>query len=144
MLVILMMLLSIGASGGGIALLADTSGGVMNMPLSVLARTPFSSFLIPGLTLLVLLGLLPGFLVYPLLRRPGWRRAGLLNIYADRHWAWTYSLYSGIVLSLWIDMQVMFVGYIHPLQTICGLGGVAIIICALLPGVMDHYKESAR
>jgi hypothetical protein len=140
-LVVLIALLAIGASGGGIAMLADTSGGVIKMPLTVLAGTPFSSFLIPGLILLILLGLLPGFLVYPLIRKPDWRRAGLLNVYRGRHWAWTYSLYTGVMLSLWIDIQVMFVGYIHPLQTICGVGGVAIIVSALLPGVMDYYEE---
>ena len=145
-LVLLTTLLAIGASGGGIALLADTSGGGIQMPLGVLAGTPFHDFLIPGLTLLVVLGLIPAFLVYPLLRKPDWPWAGVLNIYPGRHWAWTYSLYSGVALSLWIDMQVMFVGYIHPLQTICGVGGVAIIVCALIPPVMDHFavKESGR
>ncbi|HTY60603.1 MAG TPA: hypothetical protein VMF59_17390 [Bacteroidota bacterium] len=143
-LLLFIALLAIGACGGGIALLADTSGGVIGMPLSLLAGTPFHDSLIPGLTLLIMPGLIPAFLVYPLVRRPVWRWAGALNIYNDRHGSWTYSLYSGVTLSLWITMQVMFVGYIHPLQTICGAWAVAIIVCALLPSVMDYYCEPAR
>ena len=142
LLVLLVTLLSIGASGGGIALLSDVSGGVIHMPLQVLSGTPFPSFLVPGLTLLLLLGLFPAFLVYPLLRTPDWRCAGFLNIYRRQHWAWTYSLYAGIMLVLWIDFQIMLVGYIHPLQTICALAGVTIIACALLPSVMRHFGTS--
>ena len=55
LLILLVTLLAIGASGGGIALLADISGGVIHMPLQVLTGTPFRSFLVPGLTLLLLL-----------------------------------------------------------------------------------------
>jgi hypothetical protein len=141
-LVLLVMVLAIGATGGGIALLADTSGSVIHMPLLVLSGTPFGSFLVPGLTLLLLLGIFPGLLVYPLLRTPDWRWAGLLNIHRGQYWAWTYSLYAGIMLVLWIDFQIMFVGYIHPLQSICALAGVAIIVCALLPPVMRHFETS--
>ena len=142
LLILLVTLLAIGASCGGIALLADISGGVIHMPLQVLTGTPFRSFLVQGLTLLLLLGLFPAFLVYPLLRTPRWRWAGFLNIHRRQHWAWTYALYAGIILVLWIDFQIMFVGYVHPLQTICALAGVAIIVSALLPPVMRHFETS--
>jgi hypothetical protein len=46
------------------------------------------------------------------------------------------------MLVLWIDFQIMLVGYIHPLQTICALAGVTIIACALLPSVMRHFGTS--
>ncbi|HEX7573650.1 MAG TPA: hypothetical protein VF514_11190 [Bacteroidota bacterium] len=41
-----------------------------------------------------------------------------------------------------IDFQIMFVGYALLLQTICALTGVAIIVCALLPPVMRHFRTS--
>jgi len=42
------------------------------------------------------------------------------------------------MLILRINFQIMFIGYIHLLQTISALAGLAIIACALLPGVMRH------
>src|ERR1700690_3398401 len=50
-LVVLLALLGVGAFAGGVALVSKPDGSVMKLPLSYLAGSPFSDFLIPGLIL---------------------------------------------------------------------------------------------
>ena len=51
--------LGIGALGGGGALMLAPDGGLLGMPLSVLAGSPFHSFLWPGVILFTVLGVVP-------------------------------------------------------------------------------------
>ena len=53
----LLVLLGIGALGGGIALVARPDGSILQMPTSLLAGSPFPDFLVPGLILGGLFGL---------------------------------------------------------------------------------------
>jgi hypothetical protein len=125
---------------GGIALIADSTGGILQMSVSSLEKTPFNNFLIPGLILFFLLGLLPGFLLYPLLFKPEWKWANFFNIYKDQHWVLTYCLYLGIILIVWIDIQIMLVGYGAIIQSVYAFIGVAVVILSVLPGVKNNYK----
>ena len=61
------------------------------------------------------------------------------NIYKNRHWAWTYSLYIGIMLIIWIDVQVYLIGYGENLQTLYALEGMLIVILTLLPANMKYF-----
>jgi hypothetical protein len=54
---ILQVLIGIGAVPAGISMIHDPSGRGLAMPLEILANTPFSNFLIPGLFLLVVNGI---------------------------------------------------------------------------------------
>ena len=114
------------------------SGELLKMPLSVLAGSPFSSFLVPGLILLFALGFFPGLLVYAALKRPEWKWAGILNIYSGIHWTWSYSLYLGIMLIIWILLETRWIAY-DILQTIFGMVGVLIVIATLLPATMHYF-----
>lgn len=137
LLILLLAVQSLGGVFGGISLIASPSGAIMQMHPSMLAGSPFADFLIPGLILLLALGVLPGILVYALIRRPNWRWFGIFNIYRGVHWAWTYSLYLGIMLVIWILVEIVWIEY-DLLQTIFGLFGVAIIILTLLPANMRY------
>lgn len=128
---------------GGVALLASPTGALLQMPLSMLDGTPFSNYVVPGLILLLLLGVLPSVLVYALLARPMWLRADILNIYREVHWSWTYALYTGIMLVIWMDVQIFLVGYGHFIQTLYGLIGIALVIAALVPSVRKYYTKAA-
>src|SRR5512133_2957529 len=86
---------AIGGLGGGLALTLSPSGEFMHMPLSALDGSTFNNFLIPGMILLLFLGVLPGVLAYAIVKQPDWPRAGIFNIYRNIHWSWTYSLYTG-------------------------------------------------
>ena len=50
---VLQVLIGLGAVGGGLGLILDTSGSNLGMPLEMLKRTPFSTFLVPGIVLLI-------------------------------------------------------------------------------------------
>jgi len=123
---------------GGLSLTLSPSGQMLNIPLSVLEKSPFGSFLFPGLILFILLGLFPAFVAWAMIVRPGWTWPDFFNVYKGIHWAWTCSLYLGIMLVIWILIEIMFIGYAL-LQTIFGLLGVGIIIAALLPSNMSLY-----
>lgn len=62
--------LAIGAIGGGGVLIISPSGELIGMPLSELKNSPFNSFLIPGIILFSVLGLIPLLLIIALLKKP--------------------------------------------------------------------------
>ncbi len=137
-LALLLAFQSLGGLFGGISLVLSPSGQIMKMPSAMLEGSPFNTFLVPGFILLLILGIFPGFLAYALLRRPKWRWAGILNIYHGIHWAWTYSLYLGIMLIIWILVEIVWIDY-DILQTIYGMAGVLIIILTLWPSNMRYF-----
>jgi hypothetical protein len=126
---------------GGIALILDKSGANLELSTNLLESTIFNSYLVPGIILLILLGFFPTITAFGLITRKKSRIANKINIYKKRHWAWTYSLYCGIMLVLWIDIQVMMLGGGYILQSIYAILGVVIIVLALLPSVMKFYKK---
>jgi hypothetical protein len=89
------------------------------MPISMLAGSPFDDFLLPGLILLLVLGIVPLCVSWGL-----WR---------PRPWAWHGSVFVGASLVVWIAVQVAMVGYRGdpPLQAIYGGLGVAILALCL-------------
>jgi hypothetical protein len=137
-LTILLAFQSLGALYGGLALLISPSGEFFQMPLSMLEGSPFSSFFIPGLILLVVLGIFPGLISFAVIRKPDWKYAGIFNLYKGIHWSWGYSVYLAIMLVVWILLEIVWVGY-DLLQTIYGLLGVVILVFALLPATMKHF-----
>jgi hypothetical protein len=54
---IFLVVLGIGATAGGIALVAAPDGSIMQMPLRFLEGSPFADYLVPGLILLGLFGI---------------------------------------------------------------------------------------
>lgn len=139
-LIILIVFQSISGLIGGVGLLIDTSGSTLKMPMFFLRNTPFKDYLIPALVLFFMLGVYPTFIAIGLIFKLKIKWINFVNIYKEQSWVWTFSLYLGIILSLWIDFQVMFIGYWHHIQTIYAILGILIIIVALLPGVKNYYK----
>jgi hypothetical protein len=139
LLVLLVASVSLGAIYGGVNLISDPTGGSINFPKELLENSIFSSYLIPGLILFLFLGVFPLMLIFPLLFKPRWRFFDRLNIYLNHHWAWTLTLYTSIMLIIWIDVQIMIIGYRSLLQGIFGLVGVAMLILTLLPSVKKYY-----
>ena len=67
-LLFLLGFLGVGALFGGGVLIVSPSGKLFGMPLSLLDNSPFTDFLIPGLILFIVLGLIPCLLVVGLLK----------------------------------------------------------------------------
>ena len=143
-LLFLLFFQSISGLLGGFVLTISPSGSIIKLPVSLLEGSPFYNFLIPGLILLLLLGVYPSLVFYALITKPEWKLFSALNIYKDRFWGWTYSLYIAIVLILWIDFEILIIGYYSflYLQTIYAFLGVLILIFTLLPSVQNYYLEN--
>lgn len=141
-LIFLVIFQSVSGLTGGIGLTFSPSGESIQMPISLLDKTPFNNFLIPGLFLLTVLGVLPAVLGYALIAEPKWKLPDKLNIYNNFHYLWSFSLYLGLILVSWIIIQVYLIGGGHIFQLIYGLLGVLILLIALSPQIMKYYSRS--
>jgi len=139
LLILLMIFQTFSALFGGVQLILDPSGMSLQMPVSWLQNSPFENYFIPGIILTLLLGLFPGFITFCLVFKPFRQHKGLFNIYPDKYFAWTYSVYLGIMLMIWITVQIAMVGYGHPIQTVYAALGIILLITALLPANMNYY-----
>jgi hypothetical protein len=132
-------LLGVGAIVGGLMLTIDPSGGMLNMPVSLLENSPFANFFIPGMILLLVLGVFPVVIGMALLKRSHWSLAEKLNLYSERHWAWTFSLYTGNALLVWIFVQVYFIQCGTPVHLLYFAWGLGIQVVTLLPETQRRY-----
>lgn len=119
-----------GISGlyGGIALVMDPSGDLLQMSISILENSPFENFLIPGLILLTILGIFPIIVVY--------------GFWKHRFWSWNGALTVSISLIIWICVQIWMIGYNPepPLQLIYGLLGLVLFILTIIPSVRNAFQ----
>jgi hypothetical protein len=103
---------AIGAIPVGIMLITDPSGAGVGFPEGWIEATPFGSYLVPGLYLLLMNGV--GMLVV----------AGLTLV---RHWTapWLTGVL-GTGLAIWIGVQLLVMPEVSFLQAIYGVIGVAL------------------
>lgn len=141
LLLLLLALLGVGALGGGGVLIISPSGKLMGMPLSLLAGSPFHSFLIPGLLLFLVLGVAPVLLVVALLKKPASQLAERLNPLGDMHWAWTGTIGVAFAPISWLQVQMAFLNAVSWLHTMYMFWALLILLVALLPQVRVLYKK---
>jgi hypothetical protein len=141
LLITLQFLLGLGAFVSGGMLVAAPDGALMHMPLSILQYSPFANFLIPGIILALLLGLYPMAVAYCLWRNPAWRWPDGLNPFKQMHWSWAASLSTGVILLVWITVQVLFLRSVAFLHALYFGWGWALIILTLTPGVRKGYTR---
>ncbi len=134
--------LGVNGSAGGLLLVIKPDGSLLGMQSGWLDHSPFKDYLIPGLLLLIFLGILPLLTLSGLARIKNRVRTNKFNIYRNRNWAWAYSLYTGITAIIWITVQLILAGYFW-IQPVIIFNGLLIIIFTLLPGVMKHYESAA-
>ncbi|MDB5241022.1 MAG: hypothetical protein JWP57_1647 [Spirosoma sp.] len=140
-LLILLGFLGLGAIGGGGVFIISPSGKLIGMPLSLLDKSPFTDFMIPGIILFIVLGLIPCGLVVALLKRPVSKWADRFNFFPDMYWAWTGSIYVAFALIIWIQIQMVFLQAVDWLHTVYMFLAIAILFVALLPTVRSVYKN---
>lgn len=116
-----LLLLSInglGALYGGISFIADPTGGSMQMPLSYLEHSPFSSYLIPGIVLLLVNGCLSIATIILLLLK-----------HARAPWL---VMAQGVLLSGWILVQMAMLRMFYPpLHLTFLLMGLCLLGCGI-------------
>jgi hypothetical protein len=112
--IVLLVLLGIGAVVGSVPMLADPHGAPLGMSQAMLAHSPFHSYFIPGLALLLANGGLAFWAAYMALRR------------AHDYGFWIAA--QGVVLVGWVVFQCIFLHFIawpHYLHCYWGLMLVA-------------------
>lgn len=115
LLITLLLFLGITAAAGGVQLIR-TNG--MGMPISSLQNTPFSSFVIPGLILLFIVGgtsLLAAFLHIK-----------------NHKYAIEASVTAGFGIQIWIFTELMMIPHASFLQAIYFSLGIIILILSML------------
>ena len=140
-LIILQFLLGVGAAISGGFLILAPDGHLMQMPLDMLANTPFSNFLFPGILLFTFMGIYPLAVAYSLFARPLWSWPDRVNPFKNMYWAWTASLAAGVALLIWIVTQMVMLNAVAFLHTLYICWGITIIILTLYPSVRQSYKH---
>lgn len=141
LLILLIFLQAISAVPAGLSLIIDPSGKGIGLPPGVMENTPLKNFLIPGLFLFVVLGLLPLITLYGLLSRKKLNWAQKINWDKKFHWSCTFSFYIGLLLILWINMQLYFGIAFNKLHFSYTILGVLIIILSHLPDTKRDYMQ---
>lgn len=124
LLLALLVVQGLGGLAGGLSLTIAPDGSIMQMSTSLLDGSPFSDFLIPGLILLLVLGVLP--------------LAAAAGLWMRRRWAWYAAFVVGCGLMIWILVEITIIPY-DVLQPVFGGLGVAIFVVALLRSVRRFY-----
>lgn len=141
LLIFLLAFLGLGAIFGGAVLIISPSGRLFGMPLSMLKNSPFNNFLLPGIILIIVLGIFPVALTVVLVKKPANKIAELFNFYKDMYWGWTYSIYTAFALIIWIQVEMTFLRAVHWSHSLYMFLAIAILFVALLPQVRNHYKN---
>jgi hypothetical protein len=139
-LVFWLFFLALGGLYGGIAMLLDPSGGLLQMT-GVLPLLPVKDYILPGLFLFGIMGLLPLSLLFGLWVRPKniWGKYFISPM--GYHWAWTGTICLGIVLAFWLFIQGILIGFQWPIQYVTAINGILIMLFALLPSVREYYRK---
>ena len=141
LLIILLGFLAIGALFGGLAFIIKPDGSIYQMPVEELANSPFKSFMLPGIFLMTILGIFPLLVIYALIKKPESKFLNRLNLISDYHFSWTFAVYTGIALIIWINVQTLILNSVTILHTFYSTLGILIICIALLPQTRKHYKH---
>lgn len=139
-LIILEIFLGIGAIVSGAMLMISPDGSMIQLPLDFLQGSPFASFFIPGLILFVFVGIYPLCISFSLCKKPAWTWPDVINPFKKYHWSWAGALASGMIVLIWLSVELIWVGY-SVLHTIYYIWGGLIILLALLPEVQRYLQR---
>src|SRR5271157_6029062 len=109
--------LGISSIAGGVPMILSPSGELMHMPLSLLEHSPFHSYLIPGIILVLANGVLSFLVLYAAARR--WTGYG-----------WWVAL-QGCVLTGWIVVEVIMLRMAMWAHYFYGAVGLVLIVSGL-------------
>jgi hypothetical protein len=114
----LQVFIGLGGASGGFGLVTEPSGANLGFNVDLLSKSPFSNYLIPGLILLIVIGL-------------GNLAGGVLSILRYRY-AGEIAVVSGAFLMIWITAQVWWIGLTVWLQPLFFCFGVVELVLGLM------------
>lgn len=112
---VLQIFIGLTAAAGGIGLISDPSGNKMQVPLSLLENSPFQDYFIPGLILLIFIGL-------------GTLLSGIFSFFLYRHTG-NLGIFFGVSLITYMLVEIWAIGFQNfsqPLYLL--LGGVELAL----------------
>ena len=116
---VLQVFIGLGAVGGGLALVLEPSGSYLGIPLELLKSSPFSTYLVPGIVLILFNGV--GSLV------------GAAASFARHRYAGETAMALGVFLAAWITLQVYWIAGFHWFHALyLGLGILEFVLGWLL------------
>ncbi len=124
----------------GTMFVAAPDGRLLKMPLSNLEHSPFRDFIVPGLVLGFFLGVYPLGVAYGLWKRPAWRWPVVFNPFKRMHWSWAGSLAAGVIVLIWILVEMAMLQAFHFLHTFYLAYGLALILVTFLPSARSDLK----
>ena len=124
--IILLFLIGISAVFGGYNLIIDPTGNKIQMPITYISNSPFKDYLIPGIILFIFNGVSSQVIAITAIF--GYKKSYLLIIA------------QGIVLSVWIIVQLFMTAQPFILQPICLSIGLILIVL----GYMQKPKATSR
>jgi hypothetical protein len=139
LLILILGFLSIGAYYGGIIFIISPDGEFFQLPAKYLENSLFTSYLIPGIILLIVFAIMPNVVIYALLKKPQWKVFEVLNLIPDHHFSWTFSIYTGLGLIIWINVQTLIINMVDMIHTVYSSLGILIVCVCLLPGLRNKY-----
>lgn len=142
-LIFLLFILSVNAFYGGVCLIIQPDGSLLGIEAECFANMPFQNFLFPGILLILFLGIFPLVSLIGLFSKRKFKKFNTINFFPEKHWGWTYALYTGIITNIWIIVQQLFIGY-FVLQPIIAALGMFIIIATLLSRVQKYYTTNTK
>lgn len=139
LIIFLQAFLGAAAITGGIGMLIAPSGGLLHLSHAAMNWGIFPDFLIPGILLILINGMLPLLVVWGLSKKTRWAAADKLRINKRLHWAWNFSFYTGAILILWISIQIQILQFVAAAHIFHLMFGTLIITVTFLPSVRRHY-----
>lgn len=100
----------------GLMMMSNPNGEIFNLPLSLLNGTPFNDYLLPGILLTLIVGIVNLHAVF-------------YNV-QNHPYRYDWAMAGGFIITVWIMVQVILTGMIHWLHFIYFLVGVLIILIA--------------
>ncbi|QSG05461.1 hypothetical protein HSR121_1114 [Halapricum desulfuricans] len=110
-------------------MILDPTGNILGIPFEWIQDSPFGSYLIPGVFLLIVLGFGSFVTAFGIARR--------------QLWAWPAGLVLGLITVVWIGVQYAVIQQYFFLQPVIAGVGTTIIVLLLLPSMQSYYQANA-
>ncbi len=121
LLFILVSIIAVTSILSGLFMISRPDGSILNLPLSLLEGTSFTSFLVPGILLTLIVGGVNLLAVFFILQRQSNR--------------YNWALAGGLVICGWIIIQIILIHTAHWLHFLyLGMGLLIILIAYQLKG----------
>jgi hypothetical protein len=122
--------LGLSSLAGAIPMIVDPSGAALQLPLSLLRNSPFHSYLIPGILLLVFDGVLALWVLWQaMMAKP---RCGL----------WT--AFQGLVLLVWLAVECVMLRLVIWPHYVYGAVALVLVVSGLALRRENGHRPSAQ